>query len=71
MAMSGGAAVAGPDDGEPLMKLLADKGFLAPAAPAPAPPAATDAAAAPATPPAEPGLIRRVHDRPPTWWSRR
>ena len=37
MALSGGAAVAGPDDGEPLMKLLADKGFLAAAPPAPAP----------------------------------
>jgi cell wall-associated NlpC family hydrolase len=63
MAMSGGAAVAGPDDSEPLMKLLADKGFLAPATPVPAAPAATDAAAASTTAPAEPGLIRRVHDQ--------
>ena len=63
MAMGGGAAVAGPDDSEPLMKLLADKGFLAAATPVPAPPAAPDAAAAPTTAPAEPGLIRRVHDQ--------
>ena len=62
--MSGGPAVAGPDDSEPLMKLLADKGLLAPAVPvvAPAVPAATDAAT-PVAASAEPGLMRRVHDR--------
>jgi len=63
MAMSGGVAVAGPDDSEPLMKLLADKGFFAPATPMPAQPLPTDAAATPVAAPAEPGLIRRVHDR--------
>jgi len=64
MAMSGGAALAA-DDSEPLMKLLADKGLLAPLTPAasPASPAATDAVATPATAPGEPGLIRRVQDR--------
>jgi cell wall-associated NlpC family hydrolase len=59
MALSGGAAVAGPDDAEPLMKLLTDKGLLVPTVPAPAPPVSADAATAPA----EPGLIRRVHDQ--------
>ena len=63
MALSGGVAVAGPDDSEPLMKLLADKGFRAPATPVPAPPAAIDADAAPGVQPAEPGLMRRVHDQ--------
>jgi len=63
MAMSAGPAAASPDDSEPLMKLLADKGLLVPPAPAPAPPAAADAAPAPATAPDEPGLIRRVHDQ--------
>jgi cell wall-associated NlpC family hydrolase len=62
MAMSGGVAVASPDDAEPLMKLLADKGFLAPVTPAPAP-APADAATAPVAPASEFGLIRRVHDR--------
>ena len=63
LAMSCGAALAAPDDSEPLMKMLADKGFLVPAAPAPAPPPATDSATAPVAAPAEPGLIRRVHDQ--------
>jgi hypothetical protein len=63
MAMSGGAALAAPDDSEPLMKLLADKGLLAPDAPAsPArrpPPMRSPRAAAPTAR----GLIRRVQDR--------
>ena len=43
--MSGGPAVASPDDSEPLMKLLADKGLSLPRSPlACADPAATDAA---------------------------
>ena len=67
MVVSGGAAVAAPDDSEPLMKMLADKGLLAPAALSPAPPATTDAATAPtagpAAAPVEPGLMRRVQDR--------
>src|SRR5215207_3314503 len=51
MAMSAGVAVASPDDNEPLMKMLADQGFIAPAA------------ASMLAPPAEPDLIRRVRDR--------
>ena len=47
MAMSAGAAVASPDDSEPLMKLLADKGLFAP----PSPRARVQPAAADATPP--------------------
>ena len=61
MAMSAGMAVASPDDNEPLMTMLAEKGVVAPAAaPALAQPAAAAAADAAA---AEPDLIRRVHDR--------
>jgi len=63
MAMSAGPAAASPDDSEPLMKMLADKGLLAPAALASTLPAATDGAAPPVAAPAEPGLMRRVHDR--------
>ena len=62
MAMSAGVAVAGPDDTEPLMKLLADKGLLAPAAAA-SPWRQPDRCRDPAAAAAEPGLIRRVHDR--------
>jgi cell wall-associated NlpC family hydrolase len=65
MAMSAGTALASPDSGEPLMTLLAEKGFVVPAA-ASAPvsfhaPAETAAAAGTAT--AAPELIRRFHDR--------
>jgi len=61
MAMSAGVAVASPDDNEPLMKMLADQGFVAPAnAPALVQPAA---AATPGAAAAEPDLIRRVHNR--------
>ena len=59
-ALHVGPAVAAPDDSEPLMQLLADKGLLhSPAAP-PAAPAAGDAPAPAAD---APGLVRRVHDR--------
>jgi cell wall-associated NlpC family hydrolase len=64
MAMSAGVALASPDDNEPLMNMLAEKGFVPPAVasilvqPAVPAPAATPGVAA-----AEPDLIRRVHDR--------
>jgi cell wall-associated NlpC family hydrolase len=57
IAMSAGAAVASPDDNDPLMKMLADQGFLPGAA------GLIQPAATPAPAPAEPDLIRRVHDR--------
>jgi len=59
MAMSAGAALASPDNGEPLMTLLAERGVLVPATtPAPVQPAP-----APATAATGPDLMRRVHDR--------
>ena len=63
MAMSAGTALAAPDDSEPLMKMLADQGLLAPVAPTAPPSPADDLVAAPPVPPADAGLIRRVHDR--------
>lgn len=63
-ALHCGPTVASPDDSEPLMRMLADKGLLPPAATAAvAPPAAADAIAAPSTNADAPGLMRRVHDR--------
>ena len=63
-ALHGAPAFASPDDSEPLMKMLADKGWLLPASPLPPAPAATDAGTAAPTPAIDaPGLIRRVHDR--------
>ena len=62
MAMSAGAAVASPDDSEPLMKLLADKGLARPCR-CRLPWSQPAAAATPGAAAAEPGLIRRVHDR--------
>ena len=56
--------LASPDDSEPLMKMLADKGLLPPASPIPASPVAdVPAPPAPADAVEAPGLIRRVHDR--------
>jgi len=64
MAMSAGAAVASPDDNEPLMKMLAEKGLVPPAvASVLIQPAAPASAATTDAPAAEPDLIRRVHDR--------
>jgi cell wall-associated NlpC family hydrolase len=57
MALSAGAAVASPDDNDPLMKMLADHGFV------PAAHGLVQPAPVPAPAPAEPDLIRRVHDR--------
>ena len=63
MATSAGVAVAGPDDSEPLMKSLADKGLLLPVA------TATPAAQSPgpgsptASPATAPDLMHRVKDR--------
>jgi len=64
MAISAGAAVASPDDNEPLMRMLAERGLVPPAvASVLVQPAAPASAATTDAPAAGPDLIRRVHDR--------
>ena len=59
MALTGRVTLANPgEDADPVLKLLADKGMLAPTAPT-----MTAEATPLAAPPAEPGLMRRVRDR--------
>ena len=59
MALTGRVTLANPgEDADPVLKLLADKGMLAPTAPT-----MTAEATPLAAPPAEPGLMRRGRDR--------